>query len=74
MAEQDKRQLGPITDVRPNDDCLRDGKDHSVQSEAWGEEGSDNLANDGATSGGAAGRVDSLDTGDVRRRAEDSKR
>ena len=50
-----------MTDYRPNEDDVKGGSDHSVQSEALGAEGSENLANDSATSGGAAGRIDEID-------------
>ena len=63
MAKQEIRKHGPATDYRPDEDDVKGGADHLVQSEAWGAEGSENLANDSATSGGAAGRVDDLSKG-----------
>src|SRR5256885_3973041 len=51
-----KRQRGDVTDYRPDDDRVRGDKTHSVQKEATGGEGSDDLAN-----GPTAGRIESVD-------------
>ena len=61
MANDEIRKHGAVTDYRPDDERLRGGKDHSVQTEALGEEGSANLAQSGTTTSGAAGRVDDQD-------------
>ena len=57
MAKEEIRKRGTVTDYRPDDNEVLGGKEKSVQSEATGAEGSENLANDSATNGGAAGRI-----------------
>ena len=61
MSKGEIRKRGPVTEYRPDEDDLKGGSDHSVQSEALGAEGSDDLASGGATSGRAAGRINDLD-------------
>jgi hypothetical protein len=56
----EKRQRGAVTDYRPDDDRVSGGADKSVQSEALGAEGSEDLAYNSSTSGGAAGRVNTV--------------
>jgi hypothetical protein len=57
----DIRKDGAVTEYRPDDQSVRGGKDHSVQSEALGADMDENLAASSATSGGAAGRFNDLD-------------
>ena len=56
MSKDDKLQRGDVTDYRPNDDTIRGDKTGSVQKEALGAEGGDELA-----SGPTAGRINSID-------------
>jgi len=56
MANEEKRQRGDVKDYRPDDNRVRGDKTHSVQKEAIGGEGSDDLAN-----GPTAGRIESVD-------------
>lgn len=68
MADEETRKRGAVTEYRPNDDHVSGGSDKSVQSEALGAEGSANLSNSGATSGGAAGRINDLEHNPTPRR------
>ena len=62
MAKNDEiRREGAKTEYRPHKDDVSGGREKSVQSEARGAEGSTDLQNSGATSGGAAGRFSTLD-------------
>jgi hypothetical protein len=61
MANDEVRKHGAVTEYRPKDDHVSGGRDKSVQTEALGAEGSSNLSNSSATSGGAAGRINDLD-------------
>jgi hypothetical protein len=61
MADNDVRKRGEVTGYRPDDDSVSGGKDKSVQSEARDSKGSEDLANNSATSGGNAGRLEELD-------------
>jgi hypothetical protein len=61
MADDEIKKHGAVTEYRPNDDRARGGKTHSVQTEALGADGSENLSNTSASSGGAAGRINDLD-------------
>src|SRR5437762_2133315 len=56
MSKDDKLQRGDVTDYRPNDDTIRGDKTGSVQKEALGAEGGDELA-----SGPTSGRINSID-------------
>lgn len=69
MAKEEIRKRGPVTDYRPNDREVLGGRNKSVQTEAIGAEGSEDLANDGSTSGGAAGHIN-----DPGRRPEPERR
>ena len=64
----DIRHRDAVTDYRPNDDTVKGGNDRSVQAEAVGAEGDENLLNSGATSGGAAGRLNDLEPNATPRR------
>jgi hypothetical protein len=52
---------GAVTEYRPHKDDVSGGSDKSVQSEATGAEGASDLNTAGSTSGGAAGRITSLE-------------
>ncbi|HEX9983041.1 MAG TPA: hypothetical protein VGF69_07245 [Thermoanaerobaculia bacterium] len=52
---------GAVTEYRPHKDDVSGGADKSVQTEALGAEGAANLSNSSASSGGAAGRVNTID-------------
>jgi hypothetical protein len=54
-------------EFRPDDDRLSGGSDDSVQKEALGKEGSADIGNTSTTSGGAAGKIEELDTDRQRR-------
>jgi hypothetical protein len=56
------RHEGAKTIYREHEDDVSGGRDKSVQSEAWGAEGSANLSNSSASSGGAAGQIEDLET------------
>lgn len=59
--ESDSRREGNVTTYRPDDDRLSGGRDGSVQSEARGEKGTEELGSTSTTSGGAAGKINDLD-------------
>ncbi|HEX2061269.1 MAG TPA: hypothetical protein VHK90_11050 [Thermoanaerobaculia bacterium] len=59
---------GPVTEYRPHKDDVSGGSDKSVQTEAKGAEGSANLSSSSASSGGAAGRIDTIDHNPTPRR------
>jgi hypothetical protein len=65
MSKEEKadiRKHGPITEFRPDDDRISGGKDGSVQKEALGAEGIDNLSATSASSGGAAsGQIETIE-------------
>lgn len=61
MAKDDIRKRGAVTEYRPDKDDISGGRDKSVQTEAWGAEGEENVSVTGSTSGGAAGRLEDLD-------------
>lgn len=61
MGKDEIRKRGDVTDYRPDDDRVSGGRDHSVQSEALGAEGSADLGVTSGTSGGAGGRIEDLD-------------
>lgn len=52
---------GAVTEYRPHKDDVSGGADKSVQTEALGAEGAADLSNSSASSGGAAGRVNTVD-------------
>jgi hypothetical protein len=56
---EDIRKHGAVTEYRPDDDRISGGRDHSVQTEALGADG--DLPANSATSGGAAGRINTVD-------------
>lgn len=69
MSKNDEiRKEGAKTEYRPEKDDVSGGADKSVQTEALGAEGSANLYTTGATSGGAAGRINDLDHNPTPRR------
>jgi hypothetical protein len=63
--DDEKKNDEPIDperrEFRPDDDRLSGGSDGSVQKEALGKEGSEELGNTSATAGGAAGKIEELD-------------
>jgi hypothetical protein len=61
MANDEIRKRGAVTEYRPDEKDVSGGSDKSVQTEALGAEGSQNLPANSATSGGAAGRINDLE-------------
>jgi hypothetical protein len=59
MSSDEIRKHGAVTEYRPDDDSVSGGSDKSVQSEAIGAEG--DLPANSATSGGQAGRINTID-------------
>jgi hypothetical protein len=58
MAKDEIRKHGAVTEYRPERDDVSGGRDKSVQSEALGAQGLDNLAATSGSSGGSAGTIE----------------
>lgn len=73
MANDEIKRHGAITEFRPDDDRISGGKDHSVQTEARGDEGIENLPGNSATSGGAGGGINTIEHNPVPKRHGDDE-
>jgi hypothetical protein len=64
MADKNDEVIhhGPVTEYRPHKDDVSGGRDKSVQTEALGAEGIADLSNSSATSGGASGKVNTVNS------------
>lgn len=63
MADKNDEVIhkGRVTEYRPRKDDVSGGRDKSVQAEALGAEGLADVSNSSATSGGASGKVNTVD-------------